>query len=646
MQDPLSAFPGHVNHNVAPTSNMMDIHTLPMPDNDDHYRDMQTLQTDVLRHQRQHQHQPTISSLPWPPSFDLGAPAFPPGCHPLRCCGDDGDADGDDHNDDNDDCASDCNTACDRPCASQCGDVVCCDDDACDSSELCRDEACPDQPCMDENCRTDRDKAAAAAVLTSFGDSSSSQLPMMPLTDHENLQQFMPCASLSTMLTLPDGSPCFPNQPGNMTMEYALANHIAQYHHPSHGWAHANKCVANDPAQVMPRCILPKMSFDNQYLSNLSASECGFQVQDPSAFADHIFEDHLPVLEYHQAGHASYPASGDHIACHHPPPPPPPPPPPRPRSHMTQHDHQHFSPPSSSPLDTLPIGPALSATPSSLASFSAPSPLESVVTRSLSPPVAGSVALAQDQFTCRWIVTGGDICGCRFDNDEQLQKHCKVDHLKQLRKARVGFRCGWASCNRSTPFSQRSKLERHMQVHTGYKPVQCDVCGAALSAKQALEQHKRIHTGETPWLCKFPNCGCAFKQQSALTMHERTHTGLKPLQCEICLKRFSESSNLSKHRRTHNVKGLHECQICGKDFHRLDQLRRHVSTNHKDRQDELDGLFGKVKPRFQASLKVTKSVKTADSKMVMQPLDAGAPLELGDQLLAAMTHQHDPLQRS
>ncbi|RDA95986.1 hypothetical protein CP533_5878 [Ophiocordyceps camponoti-saundersi (nom. inval.)] len=630
-QGPQPAFHGHVDDNVTPTS-IIDFDALVIPNHDDHYRD--DLQTDMLRHQRHHH---STSSLTWQHAFDLGASALQPGCLPLSANDND---DNDDDNNNNNDCASDCSTACDGPCASQCGDVVCCDDDACkgpelcrgdicESPELCRDEACQDRPCMDENCLTDRDKAAAAA-LTSFGDNS--QIPMMPFADQQSLQQFMPCASLSTMLTLPDGSSCFPNQPCNMSMEYALANHIAQYHDPSFGLAHANQCVAHDPAQVMPRCTLPKTSFDNQYLSSPPAPECGFQVQDPSAFADHIFEDHLPLLEYHQAGHGSYPGSGSHMSCQHPPP-----------LHMAHHD-QRFSP-SSSPLTSLSVGPALSATPTSLPSFTAPSPLESVGTRSLSPPTVRSLALTQeDQFTCRWIVQNGRPCGRRFDNDEQLQKHCKVDHLKQLRKARVGFECGWANCTRSTSFTQRSKLERHMQVHTGYKPVHCDVCGAALSAKQALEQHKRIHTGETPWVCKFPGCGCAFKQQSALTMHERTHTGLKPLECEICHKRFSESSNLSKHRRTHNVKGLHECQICGKDFHRLDQLRRHVSTNHKDRQDELDALFGKAKPRYQATLKVTKPVKTAVSKTVLQPLDAGVSLGLEGQLLAVMTHH--PLQHA
>ncbi|KAF3803597.1 hypothetical protein GCG54_00004769 [Colletotrichum gloeosporioides] len=135
----------------------------------------------------------------------------------------------------------------------------------------------------------------------------------------------------------------------------------------------------------------------------------------------------------------------------------------------------------------------------------------------------------------------------------------------------------------------KSKLERHMQTHTGYKPVKCEVCQAALSAKQSLAQHMRIHTGEKPWKCDFPGCKQSFKQQSALTMHKRTHTGEKPLSCEICGKKFGESSNLSKHRKTHNVKGQFTCEVCGKDFHRLDQMRRHMRVHDNKDKDTQHG---------------------------------------------------------
>ncbi|CEI64774.1 hypothetical protein FVEN_g3278 [Fusarium venenatum] len=188
----------------------------------------------------------------------------------------------------------------------------------------------------------------------------------------------------------------------------------------------------------------------------------------------------------------------------------------------------------------------------------------------------------ETDFTCKWLCEDGILCSKTFGGNKELQDHCKSEHVKNLKKGEYGFCCTWYGCIRPGPFSQKSKLERHMQTHTGYKPVKCDICGIMLSAKQSLEQHMRTHSGEKPWKCEHEGCGARFKQQSALTMHMRTHTGEKPLMCEICGKRFGESSNLSKHRRTHNVRGSHVCEHCGKDFHRLDQLRRHLQTHLPD----------------------------------------------------------------
>ncbi|GAO14415.1 hypothetical protein UVI_02055380 [Ustilaginoidea virens] len=578
-----------------------------------------------------------------------------------------------------DDCVSmSCSSACEGGCPSQCGEAglaVCCDDDACGTPQLCVDEHCQGaaEPCMDENCVmdpsmnlqkrpsasviTDGDKAAAVA-LASFGDNQPPPPPphLMPSLYMQQLHPpatnasgdgnlsfmdlpfSMPCGSLSmdSILSTVNGSPSLPNQPFHMAFEFALASHIMQYHDPAHGLANHGSCVANDPSQLIAKCTLPKydpndLANTDPFLPQLQASECGFQIQDPSEFAHHIFQQHGPnlTMHAHQAGLQGLLHPPDHSAPHH------------------QHHHVGLGPfhygsacsakdfsPAMSPLTNLSVGPSLSATPASLPTPSPPGSEPSLTDHEAFPPIKPvsptSVAQPQvlgeeDPLLCRW-VTGNNnaICGRRFENDEQLQKHCKHDHLKQLKKMGGGFRCGWASCTRDTCFTQRSKVERHMQVHTGYKPVQCNICGAALSAKQALDQHMRIHTGETPWVCKFPGCGCAFKQQSALTMHERTHTGDKPLECEICGKRFSESSNLSKHRRTHNVKGVHECQLCGKDFHRLDQLRRHMGTNHKDRPAEVDALLSEAKSRIKAykvaKVKRVKLTKARDAKLKQEPL--------------------------
>ncbi|TDZ26798.1 Zinc finger protein 554 [Colletotrichum orbiculare MAFF 240422] len=194
--------------------------------------------------------------------------------------------------------------------------------------------------------------------------------------------------------------------------------------------------------------------------------------------------------------------------------------------------------------------------------------------------------------TCRWLDDCKHECGRTFDNDKDLQTHCRDDHIAEMvkrtkeersgnKEEKAGFWCLWAGCSRVGHFTQKSKLERHLQTHTGYKPVRCSVCNLALSAKQSLQQHMRIHTGEKPWKCTHEGCPQSFKQQSALTMHARTHTGAKPLSCSYCGKTFGESSNLSKHKKTHNEKGEHRCSICGKDFHRLDQLRRHNKIHEK-----------------------------------------------------------------
>jgi hypothetical protein len=74
---------------------------------------------------------------------------------------------------------------------------------------------------------------------------------------------------------------------------------------------------------------------------------------------------------------------------------------------------------------------------------------------------------------CEWVVSAevndaSKTCGLTFENAEELQLHVKDVHINFLKK-KTGFFCRWANCNRygSQPFSQRGKLERHLQVHTG-----------------------------------------------------------------------------------------------------------------------------------------------------------------------------------
>lgn len=423
-----------------------------------------------------------------------------------------------------DDCVSvSCSSACEGSCPSQCGEVgvtVCCDDDACGTPQLCADEHCEEatHPCTDANCAaepvveqqpqqqkaarglliTDHDKAAAAA-LTSFGENGShldqndfmQHIPTTPAISRDdtlsymNLPDAMPCGSLSmdSMFANMGGQPSFPNQTFQLAFEYALASHIMHYHDPSQGLAHNGSCVANDPAQLISKCTLPKynpndLANTDPFLPQLEGHECGFQVQDPSDFAQHIFEEHKSTLmmHAHQLGNPGtshshmHPHAGSGQQQQQ-------------QSGFTQQPYYNYGrashaknySPALSPLTNLSMGPSLSATPVSLPT---PSPLESenfmpepgsAIHPFASSHEAEPQSMAEeDGFVCRWLTgNANEICGQRFENDEQLQKHCKNDHLKQLKKVNGGFRCGWAKCTRDTCFTQRSKVDRHMQVHTG-----------------------------------------------------------------------------------------------------------------------------------------------------------------------------------
>ncbi|KAL7789420.1 hypothetical protein V8C37DRAFT_386474 [Trichoderma ceciliae] len=563
-------------------------------------------------------------TYPWE-NMSLFNDTFPDTSHLFRFSNKSQDKLGKPETDCDDDCISmlSCTSACGISCPSQCGDTgqgVCCDDDACgdacEEEELCLDETCEDAatPCTDANCTglaklehfpagpgiSDGDKQAAAA-LASIGDA---QLAFT----HNSFQQFHSDPHFEPHSCFP-GSTCSHALPQGflgttaddgaagqlweyLNQENPLATHILQYHDPRHSVDHVRPCMADHPNLAIPKCTLPK-TVDGDVLShglghNLEDFACGFEVNTVDQFASHIFQDHwqmhMPNSELFSLSQCSQAEdqfslipSCTSISSY--------------SLNAASTSEPQFSP-SESSMQNLSVVSSLSPSPTSQATTPLAqheeSPAEPISTE-LTPILAEDSETVVD-CTCQWKLSGGKVCGMQFKDANDLHTHTKNDHLKEMTRQHPGFRCHWENCTRITVFGQKSKLERHLQTHTGYKPVKCSICGLQLSAKQSLDQHMRVHTGEKPWRCKFPGCSHAFKQQSALTMHERTHTGYKPLVCDICGKSFGESSNLSKHRRTHNNRGTHICLICNKDFHRLDQLRRHMHSNHKCKPEEAESI--------------------------------------------------------
>jgi len=72
-------------------------------------------------------------------------------------------------------------------------------------------------------------------------------------------------------------------------------------------------------------------------------------------------------------------------------------------------------------------------------------------------------------------------------------------------------------------FTFKSKLDRHLLVHSQLKQYNCLYCSSSFSLPYNLSVHIRIHQGLKPYCCNFPGCGKAFTQSNNLTVHKKTH---------------------------------------------------------------------------------------------------------------------------
>ena len=187
------------------------------------------------------------------------------------------------------------------------------------------------------------------------------------------------------------------------------------------------------------------------------------------------------------------------------------------------------------------------------------------------------LGVEKSKHACLW-----QDCHLRFDTFDELTCHVSEIHVGA---GKSRYSCEWEGCGRrGRSFGQRQKVMRHMQTHTGDKPIQCTICKKRFSEANIMTQHMRTHTGEKPYRCDHPGCTKGFSISGALTIHRRVHTGEKPFVCrlESCGKRFAESSNLTKHMRTHTGERPFKCPAfgCDRRFSRPDQVSRHMCCTH------------------------------------------------------------------
>lgn len=154
---------------------------------------------------------------------------------------------------------------------------------------------------------------------------------------------------------------------------------------------------------------------------------------------------------------------------------------------------------------------------------------------------------------------------------DQLQQPIKTEYTSLL------------SSNPPSPESPEEKEKQHNQHsrlllkwHT--MGTQCDkgysclVCQKISRTKYMLMEHFRIHTGEKPLKCEV--CPAKFRCRSQLSLHRRK-CGIM-IQCDKCEKNFSTKVKYNRHMQREHRNWTHFCKICGKGFLIKGRLQNHM----------------------------------------------------------------------
>lgn len=245
--------------------------------------------------------------------------------------------------------------------------------------------------------------------------------------------------------------------------------HIFEAHNP-HSPTCTSSCPVNDPS-FYQRCYLPHTHMElDGHLPDSSMNQfdfwnagCGAELPNGEAMIEHCWEQHGIQLDV---------------------------PPMTPSIADPNHILSSISSARASPmtLDTTPLShhgfpSPLTPIPNTFEMQPKVLELHNMHTHmDLIPPSRPSTAcsakivLSQDEQTmCFWCDSlTGTSCGRLFANSEDLHEHVKEAHIRSLKKGPDGFLCGWQTCDRrhgngQKAFTQKSKIERHMQTHTGGK---------------------------------------------------------------------------------------------------------------------------------------------------------------------------------
>ncbi|XP_038221355.1 zinc finger protein 112-like [Zerene cesonia] len=140
--------------------------------------------------------------------------------------------------------------------------------------------------------------------------------------------------------------------------------------------------------------------------------------------------------------------------------------------------------------------------------------------------------------------------------NDKSQNRGRTAFASQLISVYMFYRYPCPMCNKGYP--TREAMQDHFNYqHLGKTTHKCPICNKPIASKANVEKHiMRVHREkkEKPKNHICNQCGKGFSDRKALNQHAAIHSGERPLSCDICAQTFKQKASLYTHKkRVHKI---------------------------------------------------------------------------------------------